>query len=84
MVAAPGHTSEFKDDVEAARLDDPGRDVDDFDLATAKYERSPRLVKCLVQGEDELFEIAADQAVDVLGGAGRSRQPVLKQRAALE
>jgi len=81
---APYLASQGHPYIEAAGFDDPCRGGDDLWLGAGQGQRPPgqpqRLVECL----KERVQVAADQAVDVLGGTGGPRHAVLQVRAALE
>lgn len=57
---------------------------DRLDLAPAQRQRPPRLRKSVIDRAQELVDVAADHAVDVLSRPSRPRQSVLQVGAALE
>lgn len=80
----PRHASQVEDDVEPPWLDELRRDIDHLDFTAAQRQRPPGLIKHLFEHREERIHVTADQTIDILGGAGRRVEPMLKQGAAFE
>ena len=82
---APRLPPELDDDVEAARLDDAGRSLDDLDGVPSQRQRAPGFGELVIELGKEVIDITADEPVHVLGRArGRAGKPMLQQSTALE